>query len=123
MNLLTVSNILLCAFHICLFINIIITFINYCFYQHYISVMHLWWEVVTYILPYTTNQMRFIQDRYYYETTGLENNPSRSLHCAEVVNSMMGMAVSYVLVDMESVDHNKQMVLNYTSRKLKNKLQ
>lgn len=66
--------------------------------------------------------MRFIQDRYYYETTGLENNPSRSLQCAEVVNSMMGMAVSYVLVDMESIDRNRQMVLNYTNKKLNNKI-
>lgn len=99
-----------------------ITFLHYYFYIRQISVIHLWWEIVTYILPYTTNQMRFIQDRYYYETTGLENNPSRSLHCAEVVNSMMGMAVSYVLVDMESVDHNKQMVLNYANRKRNNKL-
>lgn len=65
--------------------------------------------------------MRFIENTYYYETTGLENNPSRSLHCAEAVNTMMGMAVSYVLVDMKSVDRNTHMVLDRTIRKLNDK--
>lgn len=61
-------------------------------------------------MPYTTNQMRFVQDRFYYETTGLENNPSRSIYCANAVNAMMGMAVSYLLVDLKSIDRNKIMV-------------
>lgn len=69
----------------------------------------MWWEIVTTLLPYTTNHMRFIQDRYYYETTGLENNPSRSIYCANAVNSMMGMAVSHLLVN-EPIDRNKKMV-------------
>lgn len=67
--------------------------------------------VVT-LLPYTTNEMRFIQDRFYYETTGLENNPSRSLYCANAVNSMMGMAVSRLLLDVETINNNTKMVLN-----------
>lgn len=72
--------------------------------------MNLWWEVVTTILPFTTNQMRFIQDRFFYETNGIENNPSRSLYCANSVNSMMGMAVSYLLVDIKPLDRYIKMV-------------
>jgi len=72
--------------------------------------MNLWWEVVTTILPFTTNQMRFIQDRFFYETNGIENNPSRSLYCANSVNTMMGMAVSYLLVDIKPLDRDKNMV-------------
>jgi len=68
--------------------------------------------VVVTLLPYTTNEMRFIQDRFYYETTGLENNPSRSLYCANAVNSMMGMAVSRLLLDVETINNNTKMVLN-----------
>ncbi|XP_025418825.1 endothelin-converting enzyme homolog isoform X2 [Sipha flava] len=74
-------------------------------------VLNLWWEVVTTLLPFTTNQMRFIQDTFYYETTGLENNPSRSLYCANAVNTMMGMAVSNLLIDLEYLEHNKQMMV------------
>jgi len=55
--------------------------------------------------------MRLIQDRFYYETTGLENDLSRSIYCASSVNSMMGMAVSHVLVDMDPIDQKKKMVL------------
>lgn len=73
------------------------------------AIINIWWEVVVTLLPYTTNEMRFIQDRYYYETTGLENNPSRSIYCANAVNSMMGMAVSRLLVDMESIYNNTKM--------------
>jgi len=54
--------------------------------------------------------MRFIQERFYFETTGLETNPSRSIYCANSVNTMMGMAVSYLLVDMEPIERNKKMV-------------
>ncbi|XP_022173800.1 endothelin-converting enzyme homolog isoform X2 [Myzus persicae] len=71
--------------------------------------INIWWEVVVTLLPYTTNEMRFIQDRFYYETTGLENNPSRSLYCANAVNSMMGMAVSRLLLDIESIYNNTKM--------------
>lgn len=72
---------------------------------------NIWWEVITTLLPYTTNQMRFIQDRFYYETTGIENNPSRSIYCASAVNKMMGMAVAYLLVDLKSINRNKNMVV------------
>ncbi|KAL5244166.1 hypothetical protein ACI65C_011576 [Semiaphis heraclei] len=70
------------------------------------AIVNIWWEVVITLLPYTTNEMRFIQDRFYYETTGLENNPSRSLYCANAVNSMMGMAVSRLLLDIETIYNN-----------------
>jgi len=63
-------------------------------------------------MPYTTNEMRYIQDRFYYETTGLENNPSRSLYCANAVNSMMGMAVSRLLLEIEPLNKNMMMVLD-----------
>jgi len=63
-------------------------------------------------MPYTSNEMRFIQDRFYFETTGLENNPSRSLYCANAVNSMMGMAVSRLLLEIEPLNNNMKMVLN-----------
>lgn len=70
----------------------------------------MWWEVVTTVIPYTTSRMRFIQDRFYYETTGLENNPSRSLFCAKSVNLMMGMAVANVFQYHKPLDRGKQMV-------------
>ncbi|XP_025196930.1 membrane metallo-endopeptidase-like 1 isoform X2 [Melanaphis sacchari] len=74
-------------------------------------IINVWWEVVVTLLPYTTNEMRFIQDRYYYETTGLENNPSRSIYCANAVNSMMGMAVARLLLDTETIYNNSKMAV------------
>jgi predicted metalloendopeptidase len=73
------------------------------------AIINIWWEVVVTLIPYTTNELRFIQDRFYYETTGLENNPSRSLYCANAVNSMMGMAVSRLLLDVEPIYNNTKM--------------
>ncbi|KAL4122253.1 hypothetical protein QTP88_014620 [Uroleucon formosanum] len=74
------------------------------------AIINTWWEVVVTLMPYTTNEMRYIQDRFYYETTGLENNPSRSLYCANAVNSMMGMAVSRLLLEIEPLSNNMKMV-------------
>jgi len=81
-------------------------------YFYMYIVINIWWEVVVTLIPYTTNELRFIQDRFYYETTGLENNPSRSLYCANAVNSMMGMAVSRLFLDIETIYNNMNMVLN-----------
>ncbi|XP_050432624.1 neprilysin-11 isoform X2 [Adelges cooleyi] len=74
-------------------------------------VINIWWEVVSNLLHYTTNRMVFIQNRYVYETTGLENNPSRSIYCSSAVNNLMGMAVSHFLVDLESLNDTKKMML------------
>ncbi|VVC39613.1 Hypothetical protein CINCED_3A004548 [Cinara cedri] len=71
----------------------------------------VWWDVVTTLIPYTTNQMRFLQDRYLYDIQGLENNPSRSIYCAEAVNKMMGMAVSRLLMDVELINSYQNMVI------------
>jgi len=53
-----------------------------------------------------------MRDRFNYETTGLEQNPSRSLYCANAVHSMMGMAVSRLLLDIEPIFNNTKMVFN-----------
>ncbi|XP_060862387.1 neprilysin-1-like isoform X2 [Metopolophium dirhodum] len=74
------------------------------------AIINTWWEVVVTLMPYTSNEMRYIQDRFYFETTGLENNPSRSLYCASAVNSMMGMAVSRLLLEIEPLHNNMKMV-------------
>ncbi|XP_022176698.1 membrane metallo-endopeptidase-like 1 isoform X3 [Myzus persicae] len=72
-------------------------------------IINIWWEAVRTLLPYTTNEMRFLKDRFLYETSGFENNPSRSLYCANAVNTMMGMAVSRLLLDIEQIYRNMKM--------------
>ncbi|XP_050537862.1 neprilysin-11-like isoform X2 [Daktulosphaira vitifoliae] len=73
-------------------------------------ILSLWWQVVSGLIQYTTNHMIFIQNRYIYETTQLENNPSRSLYCSSAVNQMMGMAVSHLLVEWETTNDSIQMM-------------
>ncbi|VVC39609.1 Hypothetical protein CINCED_3A013094 [Cinara cedri] len=75
------------------------------------NLLNIWWEVVVTLIPYTNNQLRFVQDRFYFDTTGLESSP-RSVYCANAVNSMMGMAVARALVDIESVKTNTNMATN-----------
>lgn len=58
--------------------------------------LNLWWSVVESIIPFTTNQMRTLQEKYLYEQNGV-NSSIRSLHCANTVNEMMGLAVSHSL--------------------------
>lgn len=55
--------------------------------------------------------MRFIHDKYGFETTKLIYS-SRSLYCTDIVNTMMGMAVSHVLMNNGTIDGKQNMVLN-----------
>ncbi|XP_022176702.1 endothelin-converting enzyme homolog [Myzus persicae] len=73
-------------------------------------IINIWWEVVGTLFPFTTNEMRFMLDKFSSEATGLENDALRSLSCAYLVNSMMGLAISHVFLAMKPIYNNMSMV-------------
>ncbi|XP_057329161.1 neprilysin-4-like [Microplitis mediator] len=62
----------------------------------------IWWIVVDLVVPYSSNNLRHIWYDYIDKLIDVEvSYDSPSLHCAGVVNDMMGMAVSWLFVDRQ----------------------
>ncbi|XP_063976549.1 neprilysin-11-like isoform X2 [Diachasmimorpha longicaudata] len=59
----------------------------------------VWWTVVDLVAPHSSNNLRNIWSEYIDKLISIENSEPRSIHCADVVNYMMGMAVSWLFVD------------------------
>ncbi|XP_034942864.1 endothelin-converting enzyme homolog isoform X2 [Chelonus insularis] len=64
----------------------------------------LWWSVVDVVAPHSSTNLRDTWSNYIDNLVNVEIYDPRSLHCAEVVNYMMGMAVSWLFVDPEFHD-------------------
>ena len=61
--------------------------------------MFLWWCVVEDLILYTTNDVRKLYYEYSRAITQIEGSQSRSSYCTSTVNKLMGMAVSYLIIE------------------------
>ncbi|XP_011310718.1 endothelin-converting enzyme 1 isoform X2 [Fopius arisanus] len=61
----------------------------------------IWWTVVDVVAPHSSNNLRKIWAEYIDKLISIEVSEPRSIHCADVVNYMMGMAVSWLFVEPE----------------------
>lgn len=73
---------------------------------------YIWWSVVEDLVIHTTTDIRKLYSEYAKKVTKLEGGISRSLYCTRGVNQMMGMAVSYALIDDHFLDVVQPKVAN-----------
>ncbi|XP_054747358.1 phosphate-regulating neutral endopeptidase PHEX [Anastrepha obliqua] len=66
---------------------------------------YIWLSVVEELILHTTSEMRLLHYEYMSQIIGTEGGSPRSLYCAHGINSLMGMAVSYVLADDDFTRH------------------
>ncbi|XP_030370415.1 neprilysin [Scaptodrosophila lebanonensis] len=66
---------------------------------------YLWLSALEELVLHTTSEMRLLHSEYMRHVIGTEGSSPRSLYCAHGVNSLFGMAVSYVLADEEFTQH------------------
>ncbi|KAH8417812.1 hypothetical protein KR222_006234 [Zaprionus bogoriensis] len=60
---------------------------------------YLWLSALEELVLHTTSDMRLLHAEYMRLVIGTEGSTPRSLYCAHGVNTLLGMAVSYVLAD------------------------
>ncbi|XP_034488295.1 endothelin-converting enzyme 2 [Drosophila innubila] len=60
---------------------------------------YLWLSSLEELVLHTTSDMRLLHSEYMRLAIGTEGSTPRSLYCAHGVNTLFGMAVSYVLAD------------------------
>ncbi|XP_025262790.1 endothelin-converting enzyme homolog isoform X2 [Camponotus floridanus] len=60
---------------------------------------YIWWIVVDVVVPHSSEKLRNIWITYVNKLMQLEIGESKSVHCASIVNQLMGMAVSWLFVD------------------------
>uniref|UniRef100_A0A1B0B329 Peptidase M13 N-terminal domain-containing protein n=1 Tax=Glossina palpalis gambiensis TaxID=67801 RepID=A0A1B0B329_9MUSC len=66
---------------------------------------YIWLSAVEELILHTTSEMRLLHAEYLSVVIGTESSSPRSLYCTHGVNSLMGMAVSYALVDDNFTRH------------------
>ncbi|GAB0092734.1 neprilysin [Sergentomyia squamirostris] len=69
--------------------------------------LYIWWAVVEELIIHTTTEMRSLHNQYAKSVTSTEGSLSRSLYCANGVNQLMGMAVSYSIADRAFLQQTK----------------
>jgi len=62
---------------------------------------YLFLSTIEELVLHTSSSMRLLHSEYMRVAIGTEGSTPRSLYCANGVNSLFGMAVSYVLADEE----------------------
>lgn len=67
---------------------------------------HLWWTIVEDLIPHTTTDLRKLYSEYMRKATNIEGGSSRSLYCTKGVNRIMGMAVSYAILDQDFMNNS-----------------
>ncbi|KAL2723788.1 endothelin-converting enzyme isoform X3, partial [Vespula maculifrons] len=60
---------------------------------------YIWWVVVDIVVPHSSEKLRQTWSNYLHSLMNVETVTSQSLYCAEAVNQLMGMAVSWLFVD------------------------
>ncbi|KAK2582464.1 hypothetical protein KPH14_004770 [Odynerus spinipes] len=60
---------------------------------------YIWWTVVDTVVPHSSENLRAAWSDYVRALMSVEASTSQSLYCAEAVNQLMGMAVSWLFVD------------------------
>lgn len=61
--------------------------------------LYVWWSLVEEFVLHTTSDFRQLHSDYANTIVHLEGSTPRSLYCTSVVNQLMGMAVSYAIVE------------------------
>lgn len=51
----------------------------------------IWWTVVDYCVPYSSEELRKIWKMYVDDVTDAESDRSWSIYCADSVNDLMGI--------------------------------
>lgn len=74
--------------------------------------LFIWWSIVEEFILHTTTDFRQIHNEYARSITNLEGSTPRSIYCTSVVNQLMGMAVSYAIVQPDFLQITKPKVLN-----------
>ncbi|XP_014225876.1 neprilysin-1-like [Trichogramma pretiosum] len=60
----------------------------------------VWWLVVDYCVPHTSEELRKIWNLYVNDVTGLgQDHRGWSVYCTDTVNELMGMAVAWLVVE------------------------
>jgi predicted metalloendopeptidase len=77
--------------------------------------LFIWWSVVEDLILHTTNDMRKLYYEYAVQMTSLEGGTTRSIYCSNGVNKMLGMAVSYAIVDNNFLNVTRPRVENMLS--------
>lgn len=72
--------------------------------------LYLWWTIVEELVLHTTTHLRELHNEYSQIVTDLETSTPRSLYCAGGVNQLMGMAVSYSIVNQDFISQTKPKV-------------
>jgi Peptidase family M13 len=72
--------------------------------------LFLWWNVVENFILHTTNDMRKLYYEYAVQMTTVEGGTTRSIYCSNGVNQMLGMAVSYSIVDKDFLNNTRPKV-------------
>lgn len=78
--------------------------------------LYIWLSMVEELILHTTNEMRSLHAEYMHSVIGTEGELPRSLYCTQGVNALMGMAVSYALIDPK----DQQQKLSRTRHMLNN---
>ncbi|XP_045523017.1 EEF1AKMT4-ECE2 readthrough transcript protein-like [Pieris brassicae] len=69
--------------------------------------LFVWMKVVEVMAVHTSSELRALYERASEELQSGHMTLSRSLHCANAVNDLLGMAVSYAIVDQNFFNNTK----------------
>ncbi|XP_075976734.1 M13 family metallopeptidase neprilysin 5 [Anticarsia gemmatalis] len=83
--------------------------------------LYIWMQVVSVMAVHTTTELRVLYQRAYEQSHSHETSPPRSLQCANAVNDMLGMAVSYGIADPHFYNVTKPKIITMIEE-LKNSL-
>lgn len=72
--------------------------------------LYLWWSVVEELALHTSEDIRRLHKTYTREVTKIDSSETRSSYCANLVNTFMGMAVSYGIMDSNFLNETKPKV-------------
>lgn len=73
--------------------------------------LYIWWTIVEEMVLHTTTDIRKLHNEYAKTITNLEGSTSRSLYCTSGVNQLMGLPVSYAIVEPNFLLQTKPKVM------------
>lgn len=73
--------------------------------------LYIWWALIEELVLHTTTDIRKMYYDYMKTVTELETELPRSFYCSALVNQLMGMAVSYAIVEADFLEKTKPKVL------------
>lgn len=73
--------------------------------------LYVWWTIVEEMALHTTTDIRKLHNEYAKSITNLEGTTPRSLYCTSGVNQLMGLPVSYAIVEPNFLMETKPRVM------------